>query len=176
VVSELHARIAELQAELEAERGTRQGKMRNLLGQMGQAFIGYVMLRGFRNQTVRGEFFGVEGNVFLPHFARVFPTFVQAEGSEGHQIDNHGLPRERRHPHWVTEQKSWEEPVGVAEVDTFLRAVEEFREVKGVEEVVGWMYAKSGFTDPARALLRERGVLHSDLEQVCGLMEAAGLV
>jgi hypothetical protein len=61
-------------------------------------------------------------------------------------------------------------------VETFLEAAAEFQEWAGLAEAVRWMYAQSGFTEPAAARLAEAGVLYSDLEQVCALMAEIGMV
>jgi hypothetical protein len=176
VVAELKDRVKELEAELAGERGERERKLRNLVGVAGQAMIHYVMLYGFADQTVPGHFFHTGEPVLLPRMQRVFPTQVQAPGSRGHQIDNYGQPREAGPAPWITEQKNWDEPVSVGEVETFLEASAELQEREGLTGAVRWMYARSGFTGPAAARLTEEGVLFSDREQVCALMAEIGMV
>jgi hypothetical protein len=176
VVSELKARVKELEAQLARERGEKEHKLRNLLGVAGEAMIRHLMLYGFTNQTVPGHFFQAEEPVFLPRMGRVFPTQAQAPGSRGHQINNYGQPREAGPGPWITEQKNWTDPVPIGEVETFLAAAAELQEREGLAEAVRWMYARSGFTESAAARLAEAGALYSDLEQVCALMAEIGMV
>jgi hypothetical protein len=175
VVAELKARLQELEAELARERGERERKLRNLVGVAGEVMIYYLLRHGFANQTLAGHFFHSADPVFLPRMREVYAIQVQVAGSRGYQIDNYGQPREAEHRPWITEQKNWNDPVPIGEVETFLAAAAELQAREGLTEAVRWMYAKSGFTEPAAARLAEAGVWYSDLEQVCALMAKIGL-
>jgi len=171
VIEKLRAKVR----ELSSERDLHEGRLRNLIGQAAQAMVQQVMQRGFNNQKVDGKYFGAEEQVFLPEMSRVYPTLVQVEGSEGHQIDNYGIPKDESHPHWITEQKNWAKPVPKGEVERFLEAADEIKEQQNLADTVLWFYAKSSFTEDAVKLAKEHGVLLSDWDTLSELMMKIGV-
>ena len=75
---------------------------------------------------------------------------------------------------WVVESKYWERKVGLKEVEGFCERVERVRGVLG-EGVRLWYFSRKGFTEEAEAYMRERGILHSDEEQLNRLLKLYGL-
>jgi hypothetical protein len=136
------------------------------------------MKQGFRGQTVDGgRFFHQEGPITLPKFQQVKGDYVVTGGREEYQLDNVGTPeRPRREAVWVTEQKNWEERVGLPAARKFARAVAAYQAERRLKRAVAWLYGRSGFTPAARAFLEGEGILCSDREALLDLAEALGLV
>ena len=49
------------------------------------------------------------------------------------------------------------------------------REALRVDQTRLWYFSKAGFTEEAVGYMRERGILHSDMEQLNGLLQRFGL-
>jgi len=108
---------------------------------------------------------------------RVKADSVVTLGGEQYQLDNVGWPeRPAREAVWVTEQKNWDQRVGVRAARKFAAAVEAYRAERGLKRVVAWLYGRSGFTPAARPFLEAAGILHSDREELLDLAEERGLV
>lgn len=74
------------------------------------------------------------------------------------------------------ESKNWKVPVGVGEVEHFLKACRVAQADRpGNEPPARWFFGRSGFTAKAEALLRQEQVLFSDGEQLDALLATFGL-
>ncbi|MBC8234196.1 hypothetical protein H8E77_32005 [bacterium] len=175
IVAELREKIASLEAQLKKESDRYMGKLRNLIGKVGEMMAERIM-RAFKNQEVDGQLFSVDDKVFLPRFEKVYPTQVQIAGTRGHQIDNFGIPVDASHPHWITEQKNQEEPISPTSIEKFIQAASQLKKDKNLSSVVMWFYAKGGFSNNARELATQHNILLSDYEQLCQLTDIVGVV
>jgi len=173
VIEHLHRRISELEKEKRSLRGT----LSNVLGAHAEFFIGYLMAHHFKGQCVdAARFFSRNGQIRLPRFAEVGPLTFEPLSGQRRQIDNVGTPVSQEDPHWLTEQKNWEDPVPVSEVTPFCEAVEAYRSEQEGVEIVAWLYAKSGLTDGARRLADEKGLLVSAKAEVDALIDELRVV
>jgi hypothetical protein len=170
--------LREQVADLERTVSSLRGHLREVLGRVGELAVQRVMKQGFRGQTVDGgRFFHREGPITLPGFRQVKGDYVVTGGREEYQLDNVGTPeRPRREAVWVTEQKNWEERVGLPAARKFARAVAAYQAERRLKRAVAWLYGRSGFTPAARAFLEGEGILYSDREALLDLAEALGLV
>jgi hypothetical protein len=141
-----------------------RGELSNWVGRVAEVFVEKVMKRCFEDQTVEGEtYFHRPGPVKLSRFTRVHTVYAHPPGAtRTYQVDLYGETETGEEPPWVVEVKNWERPVGRPEVERFLKAAENLQADRGHEQAVCWFYARSGFSEPAEALLRERQVLHTD--------------
>ena len=148
-----------------------------MLGAHAEFFIGYLMKHHFKGQRVdAARFFSRGGQVRLPRFTEVGPLTFQPIGGRQHQIDNVGRPANQDDPHWLTEQKNWEEAVPASEVVPFCEAAEAYRSEREGVATVAWLYAKNGLTDGARQLADENGLFVSTEKEVEALIDELRVV
>ena len=145
-----------------------RGELSYWTGRFAEMFIDKLMKRHFNDQTVDGNlYFNHDGEVLLNRFERLFTTMTQPAGAvRSYQVDLYGVPSEDetkpdRRP-WVVEVKNWQQVVNRPEVEHFWEAVQTLAQDRGHDEVVGWFYARSGFSGPAKEFMVEKGILYSD--------------
>ncbi len=131
-----------------------------------------LLMTKWRGEEVEGEYFGVEGKVKLPRFDWVGKRGVW--GERGKQVEMDVIGRYVGGA-WIVESKYWERKVGLGEVQVFEERAEVARESLRVERMTLWYFGKSGFTAEAEEYMRERGILHSDEEQLNRLLREYGL-
>jgi len=170
-------RLSQRISQLEKEKASLRGTIGNMLGAQAEFLIGYLMRHYFKDQQVdAARFFSGRGEVVLPKFAEVRSLSFQPIGDRQRQIDNVGIPTREGTPHWVTEQKNWNDPLPADQVATFCEAVEAYRRESEGAEVVAWLYAKSGLTEGALQLAREKGLLVSTEREVNDLIDELRVV
>jgi len=132
-------------AALERTVASLRGHLRELLGRVAEVAVQRVMKQGFRDQTVAGAaFFHRDEPIPLPRFRQMKADHVVTAGGEEYQLDNVGLPeRPERHATWVTEQKNWDQRVGLYAARKFSRAVAAYQAGRGC--------APSGYPSTGRA-------------------------
>lgn len=168
---------AEIAAEAVAARdemiASLRGQLSNWVGRVAEVFIEKLMKRRFEGQTVEGEvYFHRPGAVQLSRFARVHTVYAHPAGAtRTYEVDLYGEPMSDDEPPWVVEVKNWERPVGRSEVERFLEAAEHLQADRGHEQVVCWIYGRSGFSGPAETLLEEREVLYTDQAGLVQLLQ-----
>ncbi|MEM7531696.1 MAG: restriction endonuclease, partial [Chloroflexota bacterium] len=143
------------------------------VGHVAEAFIRTVMRKHFKNQTVDGaKYFNHSDDILLSQFERVYPTKVQTYGSvQSYQIDVYAMPKDNTHLPWAVEIKNWQTPVSQTEVRYFWEAARDLADEHGHAEMVCWLHARSGFTEPARKFMQEKGILHTDAKLLTTILE-----
>ncbi len=118
----------------------------------------------FRDQMVDGAtYFNLARQIQLSRFTRVFRTTVQPYGAaQSSQIDLYTLPSDPRALPWAVEVKNWQDSVTKPKVVHFWEAAQNLADDKGHGEMVCWFHARSGFTEPARKFMQEKGILSMD--------------
>jgi len=169
----------ELQTQLEeAEQEIRRlrGRVNEMLGRDAERTVQRLMKACFLDQRVSAsQFFHGEDELLLPTFADVKPDRVVLADREEYQLDNVGKPYSPSAPWWVTEQKNWSEPVGPDVIEKFVRSARAWQKERGIEDIVLWVYGRSGFTDAALAAMRSESILHSDQNDLQELAAELGL-
>jgi|GEM_PF-2168915 len=168
--------IAKVQAQWQAKTiayyeeiiDRMRSELNHWVGHVAEAFIQTFMRKHFDDQMVDGaKYFNLPNDVpcdiLLTEFDRVYSTKVQAYGAtRSYQIDIYALPKDEVQPPWVVEVKNWQKPVSLTQVEHFWNAAQSMAEDKGHEKIVCWFHARSGFTEPARKFLAEKGILNTD--------------
>jgi len=164
-------------ADAHAEIARLRGELSNWVGRFAEMFIDRLMKLHFNGQVVDGaDYFNGTGEVCLVPFSQVFNTMTQPPGApRPYQIDLYGIPQDGNHLPWIVEVKNWEKPVGKPDVEHFWAAAQSLARERGHEEFICWFYARSGFSGPAEAFLREKGMLYCDADRLETLLRALGV-
>ena len=72
--------------------------------------------------------------------------------------------------------KNWSEKVGIDVVENLLAKIELVKKQENTQEVIGWLYGKSGFDNKALKLMQENGILYSDKNNLLDLMDFLGML
>lgn len=156
-----------------------QEQYQHLVRQMHE-YKGYVaehamelLMTKWEREVVEGEdYFGVAGEVTLPRFDWVGKRELWTEAGKHVEMDVVGRYVGGA---WVVESRYREQKMGLGEVQTFEERAEVAREAMKVDEMKLWYFSKSGFTEEAEEYMRERGILHSDEEQLNRLLLRFGI-
>jgi len=154
-----------------------RGELSNWVGRFAEMFIDRLMKLHFKGEVVDGaDYFNGTGEVFLAPFSQVFNTMTQPPGApRPYQIDLYGIPQDDNQLPWIVEVKNWGKPVGKREVEHFWAAAQNLARERDHEEFICWFYARSDFSGPAEAFLREKGMLYSDAVRLEKLLRALGV-
>ena len=155
-----------------------RGELSTWTGRFAEMFIDKVMKLFFKGQTVDGaRYFHRDEKICLSPFKRVYNTVTQPEGAPvPYQIDLYGIPIESApSPQplapWIVEAKNWQRPINKPEAEHFWQAAQNLAEERGHEQVVCWLYSKSGFSGPAKDFLQEKEILYTDHDSLVQLLQ-----
>ena len=150
----------------------RVKRMDDFKGYFAERLVELLMTK-WRDEVVDGEmYFGVVEEVTLPHFIEVGKERLKVREKPAVEMDVVGW---RMGEAWVIESRYWKDKMGLGEVQTFEERGEVAREALKVDEMRLWYFSKAGFTEEAKGHMRERGILHSDAEQLDDLLQRFGL-
>jgi hypothetical protein len=165
---------AAVQNDLRTQYQTIKGRIHDHRGYLAEVYIAQILWTG-QNKTLPGKFFHSKKDITLPwHFSYV-KLRSRLGGGKGMEIDVEGGAGKER---WICESKWWiGRKVGRAEVESLMRKGNIVKEEvgEGLQILRLWFFAHDGFTEDAKALMREKGVLWSVREDLNGLLESVGL-
>ena len=165
---------AAVQNDLRTQYQTIKGRIHDHRGYLAEVYIAQILWTG-QNKTLPGKFFHSNEDITLPwHFSYV-KLRSRLGGGKGMEIDVEGGAGKER---WICESKWWVgRKVGRAEVESLMRKGNIVKEEvgEGLQILRLWFFAHDGFTEDAKALMREKGVLWSVREDLNGLLESVGL-
>ncbi|MEM7531621.1 MAG: restriction endonuclease [Chloroflexota bacterium] len=166
--------IIEAQQEL---INSLRGDLRYWTGRFAEMFIDKLMKRHFAGQHVDGAYFHQDGDIQLPLFESIFTTMTQPPGAtQPYQIDLYGVPRSSTLSPWVVEVKNWQTVVSQPNIQHFWDAVQNLAKDRGHTQMVCWFYSRSGFSEPARDFMDEKGILYTDETKLIQMLEDLNVI
>ncbi|MFQ6056233.1 MAG: winged helix-turn-helix domain-containing protein, partial [Methanosarcinales archaeon] len=166
---QINIEIEELKKKLKSMRGY----INTIVGEEAEIMIKRTMNR-FNNQEVDGnKYFNINKKIKLPKFdKKPYSRVISGFEEEKYQIDFYGKKITKKEKIiWIGESKNWSEKVGIEVVEDLLAKIEQVKKQENTEEVIGWLYGKSGFEDAAIKLMQEKGILYSDKNNLLDLMD-----
>jgi len=153
---------------------TLKRKFSDHLGYIAEIYMVQVLWNSQRKK-LPGELIHAKEDIELPwQFFYIWHRVRLGSGAEK-EIDIYAAAGAEV---WIGESKWWiGKKVGRSEVETFLHKGELVREAEGKDLQVLrlWFFAHDGFTEKAKALMRENGVLWSVREDLDNLLKIVGL-
>jgi hypothetical protein len=165
---------AGVQNDLRTQYQTIKRRIYDHRGYLAEVYMAQILWTG-QNKTLPGKFFHSKEDITLPwHFSYV-KLRSKLGGGKGMEIDVEGGAGKER---WICESKWWiGRKVAQAEVESLMRKGSAVKEEvgEGLRILRLWFFAHDGFTEDAKALMYEKGVLWSVRENLDGLLEWLGL-
>ena len=161
-----------LLSELQEQYQLLVRQMHEYKGYVAEQAMELLMTKWEREVVEGKDYFGVAGEVTLPRFDWVGKRELWTKAGKHVEMDVVGRYVGGA---WVAESRYRKQEMGLGEVQTFEERAEVAREALKVDEMRLWYFSKSGFTDEAEEYMPERGILHSDEEQLNRLLRRFGI-
>ncbi len=140
-----------------------------------QIYILHMMSKWDNREVDGNRYFGTDRKIVLPKFRWVDNKKLKPESEQETETDILGVDV-RVDVQWLGEFKYWKEKVGPDVVREFAEErAEKAKKVYNRETTVLWFFSRMGFTGEAEAYMRERGILHTNEEQLNRLLESFGV-
>ena len=157
--------------ELERKYLRMKRQFVELTGYLAEVYMAQVLLNAQR-KTLPGKYFHRENDVKIPRFN--YMTLRECFGiGPNREVDIHGAAGIE---HWVAESK-WhrDRPVGILAIEKLLEKADMVKQECDPDFVRVWFFSHGGFTQEAKAFMKEKGVLWSTREDLDGLLDHTGL-
>ncbi|OQY59008.1 MAG: hypothetical protein B6245_08825 [Desulfobacteraceae bacterium 4572_88] len=140
-----------------------------------QIYILYMMSKWDNREVDGNKYFGTDRKIVLPKFRWVDNRNLKPESEKEVEIDILGVDA-GVDVQWLGECKYWKDKVGLRVVKEFAEErAETGRKVYNLETTVLWFFSRMGFSKNAGAYMKERGILHTDEEELNSLLESFGV-
>ncbi len=140
-----------------------------------QIYILYMMSKWDNREVDGNRYFGTDRKIVLPKFRWVDNKKLKPESEKEVEIDILGVDV-GVDVQWLGECKYWNDKVGLGVVKEFAEErAETGKKVYNLETTVLWFFSRKGFSKNAEAYMKERGILHTDEEELNSLLESFGV-
>ncbi len=165
---------ARVQKELVRHYQTLQRRVHDHLGYLAEVYMAQVLWNGQR-KTFPGRFFHSNEDVTLPWRFIYIRHRTRLGAAKEMEIDVEAAAAKE---HWICESKWWHgRKTGHIEVESLLRKARALKEAEGegLETMRVWFFAHDGFTNKAKELMKENGMLWSVRDDLDKLLKFVGL-
>jgi hypothetical protein len=163
-----------VQNELRTRYQRMKRRIHDQMGYLGEVYMAQILWNA-QNKTLSARFFNSSEDVSVPWLFSYIHHRVRLGAGSDREIDVYAAAGAEV---WICESKWWRDrKAGVQEIEIFLEKAQLVREFEGegLQKLKLWFFSNSGFTDQALELMREKGILYSNRENLNGLLEYAGL-
>jgi len=165
---------ARVRNELRIKYQRMERRIHDHRGYLAEVYMTQILWNG-QDKKLPGSFFHSKKDLILPWRFSYIWLRTRLGGGKGMEIDLYGAAGAEV---WIGESKWWlGRKVGRAEVESFLRKAELVHEVEGEDLQIlrVWFFAHDGFTEEAKTLMHEKGMLWSVREDLDELLRHVGL-
>ncbi|MCP4345501.1 MAG: hypothetical protein GY795_08235 [Desulfobacterales bacterium] len=140
-----------------------------------QIYILYMMSKWDNREVDGNKYFGTDRKIILPKFRWVDNKKLKPESEKEVEIDILGVDVGVG-VQWLGECKYWNDKVGLGVVKEFAeQRAETGKKVYNREKTVLWFFSRKGFSEKAEKYMKERGILHTNEEELNSLLESFGV-
>jgi len=165
---------ASVRSETLKKHQSLKRKIHDHIGYLAEVYMAQVLWSGQRKK-LSARFFHTEEDVQVPWQFFYIRHRVRLGTAAEMEVDLYAAAGAEV---WIGESKWWRgRKAGQAEVETFLHKADLVREIEGegLQILRVWFFSHDGFTEEAKVLMREKGVLWSTREDLDGLLKEVGL-